>query len=270
MITLDKIKGKDIAKVSIILVIGLLILTLILNFIPSRFENATLERYGYDTTLADIHISIANNLLMTFITFLYVLLTVALVTQSKEQVAQSKVEVAQLKKEQQIRDIENRLEKFYIPAYDIINNTQTNKNRDNTLTGHPGNLYKDPDYVIGLKQLRKYSYLADKETYEAYEAYISSNCTSIKSTTCQNKYGDFTFCEHHKDLCHNRWDICPYNLEYCEYHPDPGIKYNGKQKVDRTKCVFDNTNCKYYVDLKKKIEEDIENYKNDLLNLKKY
>jgi Ca2+/Na+ antiporter len=140
MITLDKTKGKDIAKVSIILIISLLVLTLILNFIPAMFENATLERYDYDTTLADMHISIANNLLMTFIdttladmhisiannllmtfiTFLYVLLTVVLVTQSKEQVAQSKVEVEQLKKEQKIRDIENRLENFYMPAQSTL------------------------------------------------------------------------------------------------------------------------------------------------------
>lgn len=237
-------------------------LILILYYIPNVYEKDIMQRYDNDTTLTDIHISTANNLLMAYINFLYVALTVIIITQSRDAIAQSR-------KEQQIKDIENRLEKFYIPADDIINNPQTNKNRDNTLTGHPGNLYKDPDYVIGLKHLRKCSYLADKKTYEAYEAYINSNCTSIKPTTCQNKYGDFTFCEHHKDLCHNRWDICPYNLEYCEYHPDPGIKYNGKQKVDRTKCVFDNTNCKYYVDFKKKIEEDIENYKNKLLKLKK-
>ena len=96
MINLDKTKCKDIAKVSTIVVMGMFIsmflLILIIYVIPAMLENTTLKFYNYNTTLADMHISIANSLLMTFITFCYVLLTVALVTQSKEQVAQSKLE----------------------------------------------------------------------------------------------------------------------------------------------------------------------------------
>ena len=78
MINLDKNKGKGIAHVYIILVLSLFILALILYFIPAVFQNAILQRYDYNTTLADMHISTANNLLMAFITFLYVLLTVVL------------------------------------------------------------------------------------------------------------------------------------------------------------------------------------------------
>jgi len=222
------------------------------------FEKDILKLYNYNTTLAEIHISIANNLLMTFITFLYVVLTLALVMQSKEQVAHSKIEVEQLKKEQQIRDIENRLEKFYIPAEDIING-KLKKNHEQTINGLP------PANYIGLKDLRKYSYLADKKTYEAYEIYIESNCREIKEITCQDKYTNepkgFTVCEDYKSGCHYQYDKCPHNLNYCKY-------YNECPPKDQSGIIQDNTKCKYYIDLKKKIAKDIEDYKNELLKHK--
>lgn len=258
MINFDKIKCKNISKVSIIVVIGMFLLILIIYIIPAMLENTTLKFYNYNTTLADMHISIANNLLMTFITFFYVLLTVALVTQSKEQVAQSKLEVAQSRKEQQIRDIENRLEKFYIPAEDIING-KLKQNHEQTINGWP------PDNYIGLKDFRKYSYLADKETYGAYKTYIESNCKETKEITCQDKYTNkpkgFTVCEDYKSGCHFQYNKCSHNLNYCKY-------YNECPPKDQAGIIQDNTKCKYYIDLKNKIKQDIEDYKNELLELK--
>ncbi|KKG94565.1 hypothetical protein [Methanosarcina mazei] len=275
MINLDKIKSKNIAKVSILLVtiigilllltvLGTFLLLVVLYLIPGMFEKDILKLYNYDTTLANIHISIANNLLMTFITFLYVLLTVALVMQSKEQVAQSKLEVAQSRKEQQIRDIENRLEKFYIPAEEIINHKHGK--REQTVNGYKRST--DSQFVQGLQDLRKYSYLASKTTYEVYERYMSTECTTQKPITCQDIYkkSNFNECENYTYGCHHNWSTCIHNLEYCEYHPDHGESDN--KSKDKNKCIEDNANCKYIIDLKKEIVRDIENYKNELLKLK--
>ncbi|WP_212556119.1 hypothetical protein, partial [Methanosarcina spelaei] len=88
-------------------------------------------------------------------------------TQSKEIITQFEETISRSKKEQQIKDIENRLEKFYIPVEDIING-KLKKNHEQTINGWP------PANYIGLKDLRKYSYLAEKETYKAYETYIES------------------------------------------------------------------------------------------------
>lgn len=180
---------------------------------------------------------------------------------AQDTLKQSEKQQKQLQDEQRIRDIEKRLEFFYIPADEILNNPQTNKSRDNTITGHPGNLYKDPSYVIGLKHLRKYSYLANKTTFEAYEKYIQSNCTKMKEVTCQDKYNNkpkgFTECKNYKSGCYHQFDKCSHNLDYCEYYTECPTT-NGS----------DNTKCEYYTEFKKKIAEDIEYYKNELLRLK--
>jgi hypothetical protein len=68
------------------------------------------------------------------ITFFYVVLTLLLVTQSGKAVIKSEEAIAQSKKEQQIRDIEHRLEKFYIPADDILN-SQEKFDRIQTIEG---------------------------------------------------------------------------------------------------------------------------------------
>lgn len=263
MKNLDNIKCKDITWELIIVVIGLLLLILVIYVIPAMIEITTLKFYGYDTTLADMHISIANNLLMTSITFIYVLLTVALVTQSKEQVAQSKLEVAQTRKEQQIRDIENRLEKFYIPADEIINRHVHKKSHDETVHGYQGGR-NDSGYVIGLKHLRKYSYLADKKTYDAYEKYIMYICETRKTITCKDMYRDFKdyHCTNRKDNCIERnWGNCPTNYDKCEHFDKCPTK-------DQNNIIINNTECEYYKILKGAITQDIKKYKEKLSELK--
>lgn len=263
-INLDKIKNSWTIRILgfltlllVALILAQYIATMLMRIMPQSFVETAMSIYNNNSTKAEMHISVANNLLLSAITFVYVLLTWNLATQSKESIAQSR-------KEQQIRDIENRLEKFYIPADDIIN--LKHKHRENTVNGYKRNT--DGRFVQGLQDLRKYSYLADKKTYEAYEKYMSTNCTKLKSTTCRDKYGEFHYCEHHEYNCHEQWETCTYNLEYCEYHPDHGKTDNNKRK-DHTKCTVDNANCKNINHLKKEIVRDIENYKNELLRLKK-
>lgn len=171
----------------------------------------------------------------------------------------------QLQNEQQIKDIENRLEKFYIPADDVIN--LKHRRREYTVNGYRRNT--DCQFVQGLQHLKKYSYLADEDTYEAYEKYMSTECTTEKPITCQDTYKNLNFnqCENYTYGCHHNWSTCPHNLEYCEHHPDHGKSDNSKHK-DKNKCTLNNAKCIYIINLKKKIEKDIEDYKNELLELK--
>lgn len=247
----------------------LFLLFLIVTLIPALFVYSTTSAYN-DSTLAEMHISAANNLLITFVTLLYVLLTVVLVTQSKEAVIQSKEAViqskeaiAQSKKEQQIRDIENRLEKFYIPADEIINHPISKKSRNDTIHGHQGGL-KDSGYVIGLKHLRKYSYLADKTTYDTYEKYINNICESRKSITCRDMYRDFNDynCKDKSGNCIEiNWAKCKNNIDRCEHFSECPTK-------DQDNIIINNTECKNYKRLKDAITEDIKKYKKRLSELK--
>lgn len=262
MKNLDNIKCKDITRETIIVVIGLLLLILVIYIIPAMLEITTLKFYGYNATLADMHISIANNLLMTTVTFVYVLLTVALVKQSKEQVAHSKLEVAQLQKEQQKRDIENLLEKFYIPADEIINRPVHKKSHDETVNGYQGGR-NDSGYVMGLKHLRKYSYLADKNTYDAYEKYITFICKTRKTVTCKDMYRDFKdyHCTDRSGKCKENWVNCLTNYDICE-------NFGKCSEKDTNDIIINNTECEYYKILKDAITQDIKKYKEKLSELK--
>ena len=196
----------------------LITLISILFILPFIFGHFTMWMYNNNSTLAGMHTTTATNLIIAVVTFLYVLLTGALVTQSKEAVAKANVAIekseeaiAQSKKEQQIRDIEHRLEKFYIPADDILNG-KDKKGRNNTIEGNLEAKYK------GLKQIRKYSYLAETATYEAYEKYIKSNCDYPKLTTCKDKFSTFNYreCESYtkdRDNCFYNYTKCSANLE---------------------------------------------------------
>jgi hypothetical protein len=206
------------------------------------------------------------------ITFFYVVLTLLLVTQSGKAVIKSEEAIAQSKKEQQIRDIEHRLEKFYIPADDILN-SQEKFDLIQTIEGSHN----------GLKTIRKYSYLADKKTYEAYDTYISKNftdCTYTKNKTCKipeifekcthktEKKGSDPHSNYSAIYCFDKSPACPYNKEYCKYHPDCNKYQNDCGNIDKINCPSDNTLCHYYVELKERITEDIEKYKKKLLELK--
>jgi len=179
---------------------------------------------------------------------------------AQDALRQSEKQQKQFQDEQRIRDIEKRLEFFYIPADDIINNPRINKNHEQSINGVSAAGYD------GLKKIRKYSYLANKETYEAYETYIISNCVKLKLITCNNKYENektgFDKCEFFDGSCYNMYPRCPHNLDRCEHYEECPSK-------DSVYIIIDNTKCKYYVDLKDKIAKDIEDYKNELLRLKK-
>lgn len=195
----------------------------------------------------------------TMLTLGLIVFSALSLSSAQDALKQSQKQQKQFQNEQQIRDIEKRLEFFYIPADDIING-QLKRNHEQTIKGNPARSDLD-----GLKHLRKYSYLADKATYEAYETYIKSNCTKIKEITCQDKYNNkpkgFTECEDYKSGCHNQFNKCSHNLDYCKY-------YNECPPKDQSNIIIDNTKCKYYNELKDKITKDIEDYKNELLRLK--
>lgn len=166
---------------------------------------------GYDS--ADIALlNTSSSIALTILTVGYVLLTYSMLNESKNAVKQSRDAIEQSKIEQQIRDIENRLEKFYIPAEVIINKAIQSKSRDDTIHGYQGGL-KDADYVIGLKHLRKYSYLTTKTTYEAFQKYLTTNCYSRKPITCKDNYRDFNDynCIEKNGNCMPQWGNCPKN-----------------------------------------------------------
>ncbi len=162
----------------------LVMLYLILYYIPSNYINNVMSSYNNNSTLAGIYVTIASNLLIAFVTFLYVLLTASLVIQSREAITKSNESIEQSKKEQQIRDIENRLEKFYLPAIDII---KENKHEPyNVYSGYRENIgsAKDPEYKKskGFNNIKQYRYLAKAGTLEKFE--------SILETEGSLRYGD--------------------------------------------------------------------------------
>ncbi len=242
--------------------VAFLLLTIIIVIVATLFSYSIVLLFDYSNQncTLDNCTSFINQNSSSFVSiFANTMLTLALIIFSAFSLSSAQDALRQSKKEQQIKDIENRLEKFYIPVEDIING-KLKKNREQTINGWP------PANYIGLKDLRKYSYLADNPTFEAYEKYTESNCIEIKEITCQDKYSNkpkgFTVCEDYKSGCHNQFDKCPHNLDYCEH-------YNECPTKDQSGIIQDNTKCEYYIDLKKKIAKDIENYKNELLILKK-
>jgi hypothetical protein len=178
-------------------------------------------------------------------------------TQSKEAIYQSKETIEQSKKEQQIRDIENRLEKFYIPADEIING-QLKKNHEQTINGGPNG-----SGVLGLKHIRKYSYLADTKTYKTYETYIKTNCQSLKPIACKDMYRDLKDykCTKENRDCRDNWKTCDENLEKCMHFSECPTK-------DQDNIIINNLECKYYLELKDGIAADIEFYTKELYRLK--
>ena len=271
-INLDKLMSKQTQFALLLLFVFALMVTVI----PELMVNSTMSFYN-DTTLANTHVTTSTNLIIAFVTVLYVWLTRNLVTTSKESIELSKESIIQNKKsielskeaikqsrkEQYIRDIENRLKKFYIPADEIINHPVRKKSHIDTVHGcQPG--IKDSGYVIGLKDLRKYSYLADKTTYNVYEKYILRICENRKSITCRDYYRDFNDynCTHKVDNCVERnWGNCKYNFERCEHFDKCPTK-------DQNNIIINNTECEYYKVLKNAITQDIKKYKQRLSELK--
>ena len=147
-----------------------------------------------DSTMANTHVTTSINLIIAFVTLLYVWLTGSLVTASRESIKLSreaitksneaielsKESVEQAKKEQQIRDIENRLEKFYMPAQSTlkvaveflkdtihftkwtkeVNSYQRADYKQDTTSEESANAYA----AEKLKEIEKYRFLAKEKT----------------------------------------------------------------------------------------------------------
>lgn len=227
-----------------------------LNFYDSDQNSTLVNMTSFVNQNSSDFVSIFVNIMLTLGLIIFSALSLS---SAHDTLKQSEKQHKQFQDEQRIRDIEKRLEYFYIPADDIINNDRINKSHRNSIDGY------SPSNDDGLKKIRKYSYLADKATYEAYETYLKSNCTKLKPITCQDKYKNdpmgFNKCEFRHGSCYNLYPRCEHNLDYCEHYEDCPPK-------DEAYIIIDNTKCKYYIDLKNKITTDIENYKNKLLRLK--
>lgn len=254
--TFDQIKDNWLVKaiiillsISIALILLEFIVTMLMQIMPQSFVKTAMSMYNNNSTEAEMHISLANNFLLSTITLIYVLLTWNLTTQSKQAIGQSR-------KEQKIRDIENRLEKFYIPAEDILNGN-LKKNHEQTINGWP------PTNYSGLIDLRKYSYLADKETYEAYERYITISCVNLKSIACKDMDRDIKDykCPKRSGSCMDNWKTCNENLKICEH-------FNECPTKDQDNIIINNLECKYYKKLKDAVTADIKRYKERLFKLK--
>lgn len=250
---LNKITHKPILWIFSWVLFLLVAVILSIIVIPSIFVNGVMPMYANNATKAEMHVSIANNFLIFFATVAYVIITLFLVIQSQEAIEQSKTE-------QRIRDIENRLEKFYIPLKDGLDaltpvDKWTKKFKDKNLS----HMYLD--------KISKYSYLADEETYKLYEEYIISRCSKLKTITCKEKYKepDFTAyweCEHFEKNYQNTNFDCSMYSEYCEHNHDILCeKFNICKKEEHTICT-------YNTDLKKQVIADIESYKNKMRELK--
>ncbi len=257
-------KNRD-KKINIPLLIFALFIVIILciSVIPLIFVNGTMQTYN-DTTKAEMHVNITGIFLSFFATVTYVIITYILAVQSKEAITLSTKAIDQSKKEQKIRDIENRLKNFYIPAEEIINNPIHRKSRSDIIYGYQGGL-KEPSHVNGLKYIGKYSYLADKTTYNAYEKYLANACEGRKSITCRDMYRDFKDynCPDKNGDCYEKiWGKCENNLDRCEH-------FNECPEKDQNHIIINNVYCKNYIEFRDAITKDIENYKEELFRLKK-
>lgn len=175
-INLTEIYNSRLTRI-IVIIIGLLLISIILMFlsaiatqiIPQFTVQDAMSRYSNNSTMAAMHLDVANNLLMFLTTFAYVILTLFLVYETTNTVKESRNAIDQSKKEQKIRDIENKLEKFYIPTYNILT-SPSKYSHYYTIEGDPEKPY------IGLREIRKYNYLADEKTYNLFETYVQSIC----------------------------------------------------------------------------------------------
>ena len=184
----------------------LLVFILIVTVIPELMVNFTMSLYN-DTTLAGTHTTTSTNLIIAFVTILYVWLTKNLVTTSKESIELSKKSIAQnirsielskeaivqSQKEQRIRDIEKRLELFYIPTQNILialnsliewEKKEMEESEKKQNYGKPNLNYGKPNANHGsfqrenfeatskLKELGKFRFLAKDKTCKSFMSYV--------------------------------------------------------------------------------------------------
>jgi hypothetical protein len=167
-------KKEHILSYRTVLLLIPLSLTLYLTsfyFEPSPIVSSIISLYQGNSTSAQMHVDIANNFSIFALTLGYVILTLILVIQSKEAIARTK-------NEQQIRDVENRLGKFYLPTIDKINESRKFEevcpHRFFATYGENKGTEKDPIYIQhhGFDEISHYRYLAEKETLDKVETIL--------------------------------------------------------------------------------------------------
>lgn len=210
---LEKIKNNWIVKLiklliglAVILILTQFIFIMLIKIIPHSFVQYAMSVNNDNSTIAEMHISVADNLLLFAITCVYAIFTWYLVSESKKAIAQSK-------REQHIRDIENRLEKFYIPAQNTLkiadeflkNPTEFTKWTEEVISYQRGDYDNDttPEkmaivYAVEkLKEIEHYRFLAEEKTCRLFIKYIyeeETNENRLELSSCiQRDVKDYLF-----------------------------------------------------------------------------
>jgi hypothetical protein len=159
---------KIIKKGALFIFLGailIFLLILIMYAIPHWYGNSIMSIYSSNSTVAGMHITTANNLLIAVVTFFYALLTLDLVTQSKEAVIQSKEAIVQSRNTQEIMYIQTRLEKLYYPLKIMLNKHQIEKKADFTDEWRS-------NFRIDLHKIMPYFYLSSDKLNSCLNRFI--------------------------------------------------------------------------------------------------
>ncbi len=145
----EKIVNKPSFWVWVLLLVAVIF---IIYIIPWLLVNDVMSKYD-NSTMAQMHVDIADNLLFFFVTVAYVIITLNLATQSKKAVMQSEKAIEQSRSAQEVMYIQRRLEKLYFPLKYILNEHQI-----------VGKNFKSPDFISKFKsainQIIPYLYLS--------------------------------------------------------------------------------------------------------------
>jgi hypothetical protein len=144
----------------------------IVRWVPAFFVQCVVSFYQGNSTTAQMHIDIANDISIGLLTLGYVILTYIIVIQTK--------------RGEQIRFLERRLEKFYLPMLEIINGYKiigfTSLNL--IFIGHDVPLDKAGTTTIrrkGFDEVSNYRYLAEEETISKFEYILNNQEKLIKN-----------------------------------------------------------------------------------------
>src|SRR5665647_439271 len=182
----ETIRGNPIFWVPILLVAVFLLISLLqalvilcISVLPKKIINDVMPMYGNNSTMAQMHVDIAGNLLIFYVTAAYVIITLYLVIQSeetnthskkaveqsKEAVIQSKEANAQSRSTQEIMYIQTRFEKLYYPLKIMLNKHQI-VNKDSITADFSLKFKTDMD------QIMPYVYLSSNKLYPCLNRFI--------------------------------------------------------------------------------------------------
>lgn len=179
----------------IIALAGFIVAVEFILIVADRIVDYSLTKYD-NSTASGLYANSLTNTTIAFVTTVYVFLTGLLVIQSQKQ-------QKQFHDEQRIRDIEKRLELFYMPAQsimkvadeyirdpnNIINVTKINnyEKRGYEFTNMPSEERASIYAVKKLEKIEQYRYLAKEKTCKLFTKYLyeeESNENRLELSNC--------------------------------------------------------------------------------------